>query len=81
MRNNDTHSYNTTYNNNIDSITKYKGMYFNHEDEQKYYEGGAHFGHKDLCKRLEKIVMKISPERRGKTMYEDWTSSKGIHSY
>jgi hypothetical protein len=63
---------NETQNNLVD----FKGMYYNDNQDQKYYEGGAHFKFKDLCGRLEKIVLSLSPERRGKTMYQDWSKEK-----
>lgn len=50
----------------------YKGIYFNDDNEQQYFEGGAHFQYKDLCYRLEKIVVTLSPDRKGKSMYQDW---------
>ena len=60
---------------NIDEINNYKGIYYQEDTEQKFFEADAHFSYVDLCRRLEKIVLKISPERRGKTMYEDWPPS------
>jgi len=53
------------------NLTNFKGMYFNDTHEQKYYEGGAHFRYRDLCSRLEKIVSILTPERKGRSMYED----------
>jgi hypothetical protein len=49
----------------------YKGIYCGDDDEQKYYEGGAHFKYRELCFRLEQIVEGLSPERRGKFVYND----------
>ena len=54
------------------NLKDFKGMYFNDNHEQKYYEAGSHFRYRDLCSRLEKIVLSLTPERRGKSMYEDW---------
>lgn len=56
-------------------MTNYKGIYFGGDNEQAYYEGGAHFRYKDLCSKLEKIVLSLTPDRRGKSMYEDYTYS------
>jgi hypothetical protein len=53
-------------------LGEFKGIYYNDNHEQKYYEGGAHFKYKNLCGILEKIVMSLTPDRRGKSMYEDW---------
>jgi hypothetical protein len=53
-------------------LDNYKGIYFNDENDQKFYEGGAHFRYRDLCHILEKIVVTLSPGRRGKNMYEDY---------
>jgi hypothetical protein len=55
------------------NLLEFKGMYFNDNHEQKYCEGGAHFKYRDLCSRLEKYVLTLTPERRGKTMYQDWS--------
>jgi peptide subunit release factor RF-3 len=54
----------------------FKGIYYNDNDEQKYYEYGAHFPYRELCYRLEKIVITLNPDRKGKTMYEDWDGEK-----
>ncbi len=59
-----------------ENLNNFKGIYFNDNQEQKFYEAGAHFQYRELCYRLEKVVMTISPERRGKTMYEDWIDEK-----
>lgn len=52
-------------------LNNYKGIYFGGDNEQTYFEAGAHFKYKDLCAKLEKLVMSLTPDRRGKTMYED----------
>jgi hypothetical protein len=49
----------------------YKGMYFNDNHEQKFYQGGAHFEYTELCSILEKLVTKIPADRRAKTIYGD----------
>ena len=43
----------------------YKGVFFGDDTEQKYYEHGAHFDFKDLCKRLEFKLRSLSPSRKG----------------
>lgn len=53
-------------------LNDFKGIYYNDNNEQRYYENGAHFKYKDLCIRLERLVFSLPPERRGKSMYEDW---------
>lgn len=41
-------------------MNEYKGIYYNDDaQEQKFYEGGAHFKYSDLCKRLESLIIKI----------------------
>ena len=35
-------------------MEEYKGIYYNDDKEQQYYEGGAHFKYKELYKILEK---------------------------
>ena len=37
---------------------EYKGIYYGDTNEQKFYEGGAHFRYKDLYKCLEKLYKK-----------------------
>ena len=58
------------------NLNEFKGLYYNDSHEQKYYEGGAHFKFKDLCGRLEKVVTTLTPDRKGRSMYEDWEESK-----
>ena len=43
-----------------DNLNDYKGIFYNEneEEEQKYYEGGAHFKYKDLYHLLEELVKK-----------------------
>ncbi len=38
----------------------YKGIFYNDTSEKKYYEGGAHFNYKELCKRLNHIAQGLS---------------------
>lgn len=58
-------------NENNENLNNFKGIYFNNDNEQNYFENGAHFIFRDLCWKLEKLVLTLSPARRGKTMYED----------
>lgn len=46
----------------------YKGIYYNDETEQKYYEGGAHFKYKELYKILEELSKKINSKKIPKTI-------------
>ena len=43
-----------------DNLNEYKGIFYNEneEDEQKYYEGGAHFKYYELYDILEELVLK-----------------------
>ena len=54
-------------------LNNYKGIYFGGDTEQQYFDAGAHFRYKDLCSKLEKIVLSLTPDRRGKSMYEDFS--------
>ena len=36
-------------------MEEYKGIYYGDTNEQKFYEGGAHFKYSDLYKFLEKL--------------------------
>ena len=35
-------------------MADYKGIYYNNDSSEKYFEGGAHFRYKQLYKILEK---------------------------
>jgi hypothetical protein len=39
-----------------ENILNYKGIFYNEDSEQKYYEHGVHFKYKDLCKRLQLVI-------------------------
>jgi hypothetical protein len=54
-----------------DQVDNYKGVFFGEDTEQKYYESGAHFPFKGLCRILESIVRTLSPSRRAKSVYGD----------
>ena len=58
------------------NLNDFKGLYYNDNQEQKYYEGGAHFKYTDLCNRLEIIVNTLTPDRKGRSMYEDYVNPK-----
>jgi hypothetical protein len=36
-------------------MADYKGIYYNNDSSEKYFEGGAHFRYKQLYKILEKL--------------------------
>ena len=65
---------------NENNMDNFKGIYFNDNYEQNYFENGAHFKYREMCGKLEKLVLTLSPGRRGKTMYEDseFSDQKGI---
>lgn len=52
------------------NVMNYKGIYYEEEPEQKFFEGGAHFSHLNLCQKLEEIILTLSPERRGNSIYD-----------
>ena len=52
-------------------LENYKGDNYKDNDYKKYYDCGAHFSYKYICKILENVVMSLSAERRGISMYED----------
>ena len=54
-----------------DHAENYKGVFFGEDTEQKYYEAGAHFPFKGLCKILESIIKTLSPSRRARSLYGD----------
>ena len=44
-------------------MNEYKGIYYNDNTKQQYYEGGAHFKYNDLYKILEELVKKINSKK------------------
>jgi len=44
-------------------MEEYKGIYYNDDKEQQYYEGGAHFKYKELYKILEEFAIKINSKK------------------
>lgn len=70
---------------NIQGIKNYKGIfgYDDSDEEQRYYEYGAHFPYKWLCERLEELSMGNTKENN--SLYEssiknelETTDYKGI---
>ena len=49
-------------------MDEYKGIYYNDDKEQQYYEGGAHFKYKELYKILEELSKKINYKKIPKTI-------------
>lgn len=41
----------------------YKGIYYNDDEEQSYYEGGAHFKYSELYKILEELSKKLNSKK------------------
>jgi hypothetical protein len=39
-----------------DNPLQYKGVFYGNDSDQKYYQGGAHFDYKDLCRRLNNFI-------------------------
>ncbi len=54
-----------------ENMHEFKGIYFNDTQEQKYYEGGAHFKYTDLYNRLDKLLTTLTPERKGGSVSDD----------
>ena len=46
----------------------YKGIYYNDNIEQEYYEGGAHFKYIELYRSLEELAKKINSKKIPKTI-------------
>ena len=44
-------------------MEEYKGIYYNDDKEQQYYEGGAHFKYKELYKILEELSKKLNSKK------------------
>ena len=44
-------------------MEEYKGIYYNDDKEQQYYEGGAHFKYKELYKILEELAKKMNSKK------------------
>ena len=52
-------------------MEEYKGIYYNHNAEQQYYEGGAHFKYIELYKILEEIAKKANSKKIPKTIKQN----------
>ena len=48
-------------------MNEYKGIYYNDDKEQEFYEGGAHFRYYDLYRCLEKLLVPIQRQRQNST--------------
>jgi hypothetical protein len=55
----------------LDKLDHFKGNNNKIEDTHRYYDCGAHFSFKEICKILENVVMDLPADRRGVSMYED----------
>jgi len=67
---------------NVANPDKFKGIYYEDNIEQQYYEYGAHFSYKNLCSKLESLISILSPDRKGKSIYEDeYSTSTHVGSY
>ena len=44
-------------------MEEYKGIYYNDNEEQQYYEGGAHFKYSELYKILEELAKKLNSKK------------------
>jgi hypothetical protein len=49
-------------------MEEYKGIYYNDNTEQQFYEGGAHFRYTDLYQILEELVKKENSKKIPKTI-------------
>lgn len=45
-------------------ITNFKGIYYTEKENQRYFEGKAHFSYKELVKVLELLHSSLPPERK-----------------
>ena len=50
---------------NDNKLENYKGVFFNNDQELKYFESGAHFPYEHICSYLESLIKTLSPERCG----------------
>ena len=49
-------------------MEEYKGIYYNDNTKQQYYEGGAHFKYIELYRSLEELAIKINSKKLQKTI-------------
>ena len=45
-------------------MDEYKGIYYNDNAQQQFYEGGAHFKYKELYKILEEMEKKNNSSKK-----------------
>jgi hypothetical protein len=70
--------------NNNNNLNNYKGIFGNDEseEEQRYFEYGAHFPYKWLCQRLEELSRAKTPRTNSPNetviKNEDTANDKGI---
>jgi hypothetical protein len=50
----------------MDDDEEYKGIFYDKEEEQKFYEGGAHFSYIELYNVLEKFLKIKKEEKKNK---------------
>lgn len=48
----------------IEEINNFKGIYYNENSEQRFYEHNAHFPYKELCLKLNRLLKVLSPSRK-----------------
>ena len=48
----------------------YKGVYYDDTNEEKYYEGGAHFKYEEMCLILERVYAEVNSDRRRNKKYK-----------
>ena len=59
------------FDSDFQKLDDFKGINYKIEENHKYYDCGAHFSFKEICKILENEVMSLPADRRGVSMYED----------
>ena len=52
-------------------MEEYKGIYYNDNAEQQYYEGGAHFKYIELYKILDEMANKANSKKIPKTIKQN----------
>ena len=52
-------------------LNNYKGQFYKEGSETKFFEAGAHFEFKDLCKRLESLNLNSFSETLNNFIYEE----------
>ena len=52
-------------------MEEYKGIYYNDNAEQQYYEGGAHFKYIELYKILDEMAKKANSKKIPKTIKQN----------